>query len=37
VTSELSGGTRFAELASWPQHERDRQCDARRTRTVPSG
>ena len=23
VTSELSGGVRFAELASWPQHERD--------------
>ena len=23
VTSELSGGARFAELASWPQHERD--------------
>ncbi len=23
VTSELSGGLRFAELASWPQHERD--------------
>jgi hypothetical protein len=23
VTSELSGGARFAELAAWPQHERD--------------
>jgi predicted unusual protein kinase regulating ubiquinone biosynthesis (AarF/ABC1/UbiB family) len=23
VTSELAGGARFAELASWPQHERD--------------
>src|SRR5580700_4603358 len=23
VTSELSGGARFAELGSWPQHERD--------------
>jgi predicted unusual protein kinase regulating ubiquinone biosynthesis (AarF/ABC1/UbiB family) len=23
MTSELSGGARFAELASWPQHERD--------------
>jgi predicted unusual protein kinase regulating ubiquinone biosynthesis (AarF/ABC1/UbiB family) len=23
ITSELSGGARFAELASWPQHERD--------------
>jgi predicted unusual protein kinase regulating ubiquinone biosynthesis (AarF/ABC1/UbiB family) len=23
VTSELSGGARFAELATWPQHERD--------------
>ena len=23
VTSELSGGVRFAELAAWPQHERD--------------
>jgi predicted unusual protein kinase regulating ubiquinone biosynthesis (AarF/ABC1/UbiB family) len=23
ITSELSGGVRFAELASWPQHERD--------------
>src|SRR5690242_16943584 len=23
VTSELSGGVRFAELARWPQHERD--------------
>jgi predicted unusual protein kinase regulating ubiquinone biosynthesis (AarF/ABC1/UbiB family) len=23
LTSELSGGVRFAELASWPQHERD--------------
>ena len=23
VTSELSGGARFAELAGWPQHERD--------------
>jgi predicted unusual protein kinase regulating ubiquinone biosynthesis (AarF/ABC1/UbiB family) len=23
VTSELSGGSRFAELVSWPQHERD--------------
>jgi predicted unusual protein kinase regulating ubiquinone biosynthesis (AarF/ABC1/UbiB family) len=23
VTSELSSGARFAELASWPQHERD--------------
>ena len=23
MTSELSGGVRFAELASWPQHERD--------------
>jgi predicted unusual protein kinase regulating ubiquinone biosynthesis (AarF/ABC1/UbiB family) len=23
VTTELSGGARFAELASWPQHERD--------------
>jgi predicted unusual protein kinase regulating ubiquinone biosynthesis (AarF/ABC1/UbiB family) len=23
VTSDLSGGVRFAELASWPQHERD--------------
>ena len=23
VTSELSGGARFADLASWPQHERD--------------
>ena len=23
VTSELSGGARFAELSTWPQHERD--------------
>ncbi len=23
LTSELSGGARFAELAAWPQHERD--------------
>jgi predicted unusual protein kinase regulating ubiquinone biosynthesis (AarF/ABC1/UbiB family) len=23
LTSELSGGARFAELATWPQHERD--------------
>ena len=23
MTSELSGGVRFAELAGWPQHERD--------------
>ena len=23
VTSQLAGGARFAELASWPQHERD--------------
>jgi predicted unusual protein kinase regulating ubiquinone biosynthesis (AarF/ABC1/UbiB family) len=23
LTSELSGGARFAELAGWPQHERD--------------
>src|ERR1022692_2758292 len=23
ITSELSGGARFAELAGWPQHERD--------------
>jgi predicted unusual protein kinase regulating ubiquinone biosynthesis (AarF/ABC1/UbiB family) len=23
MTSELSGGARFAELATWPQHERD--------------
>jgi len=23
ITSELSGGARFAELATWPQHERD--------------
>jgi predicted unusual protein kinase regulating ubiquinone biosynthesis (AarF/ABC1/UbiB family) len=23
ITSELSSGARFAELASWPQHERD--------------
>ena len=23
MTSELSGGARFAELAAWPQHERD--------------
>jgi predicted unusual protein kinase regulating ubiquinone biosynthesis (AarF/ABC1/UbiB family) len=23
MTSELSGGARFAELAGWPQHERD--------------
>ena len=23
ITSELSGGARFAELAAWPQHERD--------------
>jgi len=23
ITSELSGGARFAELARWPQHERD--------------
>jgi predicted unusual protein kinase regulating ubiquinone biosynthesis (AarF/ABC1/UbiB family) len=23
MTSELSGGVRFAELATWPQHERD--------------
>jgi predicted unusual protein kinase regulating ubiquinone biosynthesis (AarF/ABC1/UbiB family) len=23
LTSELSGGVRFAELATWPQHERD--------------
>jgi len=23
LTSELSGGVRFAELAAWPQHERD--------------
>jgi hypothetical protein len=23
ITSELSGCARFAELASWPQHERD--------------
>jgi predicted unusual protein kinase regulating ubiquinone biosynthesis (AarF/ABC1/UbiB family) len=23
VTSELSGGARFAELCTWPQHERD--------------
>jgi predicted unusual protein kinase regulating ubiquinone biosynthesis (AarF/ABC1/UbiB family) len=23
ITSELSGGSRFAELATWPQHERD--------------
>jgi predicted unusual protein kinase regulating ubiquinone biosynthesis (AarF/ABC1/UbiB family) len=23
ITSELSGGARFAELASWPRHERD--------------
>jgi predicted unusual protein kinase regulating ubiquinone biosynthesis (AarF/ABC1/UbiB family) len=23
VTSELSAGARFAELAGWPQHERD--------------
>jgi predicted unusual protein kinase regulating ubiquinone biosynthesis (AarF/ABC1/UbiB family) len=23
ITSELSGGVRFAELAVWPQHERD--------------
>ncbi len=23
VVSELSGGARFAELATWPQHERD--------------
>jgi predicted unusual protein kinase regulating ubiquinone biosynthesis (AarF/ABC1/UbiB family) len=23
ITSELSGGARFAELTSWPQHERD--------------
>ena len=23
MTSELSGGVRFAELAAWPQHERD--------------
>jgi predicted unusual protein kinase regulating ubiquinone biosynthesis (AarF/ABC1/UbiB family) len=27
ITSELSGGARFAELATWPQHERDRAAE----------
>jgi predicted unusual protein kinase regulating ubiquinone biosynthesis (AarF/ABC1/UbiB family) len=27
ITSELSGGARFAEMATWPQHERDRAAE----------
>jgi predicted unusual protein kinase regulating ubiquinone biosynthesis (AarF/ABC1/UbiB family) len=35
VTSELSGGARFAELASWPQHERDLAAET--CRFAPAG